>query len=133
MTKTKNKGLLPSAFWLFITVLSATMLIRGIWAMTQPWGNLYQQMFGWFFFFVCFIFSLYNFLASRATSASVLSGDKMKHFVASIMSATFVLGGVLVLVIGKSGDRLWALLGILLFGACAVYYFRNYRKINYSG
>lgn len=102
MIKTKNKRILPSAFWFLITFLSATMLIRGIWAMTQPWGKLYQKIFAWLFFFVCFIVILYKFIASRSASGSLLAGEKMQHLMYGIMSATFVLGGIFILFIGKS-------------------------------
>jgi hypothetical protein len=127
MTSTKNKKVFFSTIWLLMTFLSAAMLIRGIWAMTQPWGLLYQKIFAWLFFFVCFMFSLYKFIASR-TASGLWSSERMRNHIYGIMSVFFVLGGVFVLLIGNSKDRFWAIACILFFGLGVILYFRKVMK-----
>jgi hypothetical protein len=128
MIKTNSKRILPSAFWLLITLLSATMLIRGIWAMTQPWGMIYQKVFAWFFFFVCFLFSFYRLIASRTSSESQWASEKIQNLMYGIVSITFGVGGIFILLIGESKDRPWAIAAILFCGACGVFCYWRFKK-----
>jgi len=121
----KYKGLLPS----LIAVLGAIILIRGIWAMTQPWGNIHQQIFAFLFFFVLFIFALYKVKEATSTSGSPWNSEIMQNFTHVILSVAFVLAGVFVLLTGTSEDRWWAIAGILFFGFGGVHYFRKFMKL----
>jgi hypothetical protein len=104
------------------------MLIRGIWAINQPWGKLYQKLFAWCFFLICFLFSFYKFIFARATSGSQWTTKKIQNLIYGIVSITFFVGGIFVLLIGKAQEQLWAIAAILLCGALGGYYFWKFKK-----
>jgi phosphatidylglycerophosphate synthase len=106
------------------------MLARGMWAMTEPWGLLYKKLFAWLFFFICFLFSLYKFIVSRASSGSHWTTQKMQNLMYSIMSLTFVVGGIFLFLVGEPKARPWGIAAILFFGVCGLLYYRKAKKEN---
>lgn len=97
--------------------------------MAQSWGNIYQKIFAWLFFFVLFLVSAYKFKAARSTSTSPWNGEILQHLMYGIVSVTFVVGGAFILLIGNSKDRIWAIAGIVFFGLGSVYFFRKFIKL----
>ncbi len=121
---------LSMLFWLISAVLTPFLLIRGIWALQQPWGVQSQKIGGLVFFFILWVVSLYFLLENKLTknlNLTAREGEKWKCAILAIGSAAFVLGGIFIIMIKPEKWGIGALSAVF-FGLCLLKAIREYRK-----
>jgi hypothetical protein len=114
---------LKMLIWLACAVLSPILLIRGMWALNQPWGVPTQKIGGLIFFLILWIVSLYFLFDNKFTKYQKLTAreeEKRKWMFHIIGNSAFVLGGIFIisvrpekLVIGASSAAFFGL-GLLV-------------------
>jgi hypothetical protein len=107
-------------------VLGPILLVRGIWALQQPWGVTYQKIVGLIFFFILWLVSLLLLFHHKLPLEARLIENGKWLFIA-IGSATFILGGIFVIGIHPE-QWIKGILSIGFFGLCFVVAVRNIRK-----
>jgi hypothetical protein len=122
----KNLKKLSVSLWLIPAILCPLLLIRGIWALTQPWGVPYQKLLGLAFFSIMWIVSLY-FLFQHKLKLTAREQEKRKWLFHGIASATFVLGGIFIIII-KPDQWIQGGLAVGVFTISLVAAIRSYRK-----
>ncbi len=121
---------LKMLFWLIPAVLSPFLLIRGIWALQQPWGVKSQKIGGLVFFFILWVVSLYFLFEKKLTKNLNLTAreeEKRKWTFRAIGSAAFVLGGIFIIAISPEK---WVIgvSAIAFFSLCLVNAIRQHFK-----
>jgi hypothetical protein len=116
--------------WLVPAVLTPYLLIRGIWALQQPWGVQSQIIGGLVFFFILWIVSLYLLFAktlAKNLNLTAREEEKRKWTFHAIGSAAFVLGGIFLITIKPEN---WGIgsLSVVFFGLCLLNAIRQYMK-----
>ena len=111
-------------------VLTPFLLIRGIWALQQPWGVQSQKIGGLVFFCVLWIVSLYFLFEKKLTKKLNLPAreeEKRKWTLHAIGSAVFILGGIFIMAIRPEK---WGIgtSSVAFFGLCLVNAIRQYLK-----
>ena len=126
-TSLKNLSML---FWLIPAILTPFLLIRGIWALQQPWGRQSQVIGGLVFFFILWVVSLYFLFEKKLTKYLNLTAreeEKRKWVLHAIVSATLVVGGIFIIIISPEKWGIGAL-SIVFFGLCLINAIRQYSK-----
>jgi hypothetical protein len=116
--------------WLVPAILCPFLLIRGTWALQQPWGVQYQKIGGLFFFFTLWIVSLYFLFEKKLTKSLKLTAreeEKRKWTIHAIGSAAFVLGGIFIIIIRPEK---WVIVGLStgFFSLCFLNAIKQYQK-----
>jgi L-asparagine transporter-like permease len=77
-----------------------------------------------------FVFSFHFTNLSLREPHQEVNGQPRKYrtLIYGIVSITFFVGGIFVLLIGKAQEQLWAIAAILLCGALGGYYFWKFKK-----
>jgi hypothetical protein len=111
---------IPRLIWLIPAILSPILLIRGIWALQQPWGVAYQKIIAMGFFLVLWLVSLY-FLFQNKFELTPREQEKGNYIFQMIGSGAFVLGGIFMIAI-KPEEWIKGALAICFFGSCFFFY-----------
>ena len=122
---TPKPRLVSKLYWFFLLCLGFFMILRGLWALSQPWGVVEEKVFGMAFFSICFLWILYQFLHALNPASkgffTILSPD----LVSAIGCFAFVAGGIFLFVIGDIPEKIWGLAGIILSGFGGIFYLRR--------
>ena len=117
---------LARVLWLVIAILGPILLVRGMWALQQPWGVQYQKIFALGFFFILWIVSIF-FLFQDKFDLTAIEREKAKWLFYCILCTVFVQGGIFIIVT-EPGKWIRGVLGIVFFGLCFIYSVKNYNN-----